>query len=337
MKKGILVYPHNPSGIFNIGDYIQSIAARQFIGKADCYINREHLDEYRGEPVKIIMNGWYMHQPANWPPSEDIVPLFVAIHINKSAEKTMLSPEGVSYLKKHQPIGCRDYHTLGLLQKHGIDAYFSGCMTLTLGQTYHNRKKDNGPIYITDLSYTLKQDLGFKMKCLWTVATKYPLLKRIQARMAECGIIQSFKGVTAFYVTFQKVISDEVLLEAIYKEQEIEDNFESEDAKFEYADNLLKEYASARMVITTRIHCALPSLAMETPIVFVTDDSKGEVHNCRLDGLKQLFHTISISDNGITCNIPGINKITSSSKFSNKTDYKSLSDELIKRCEEFVG
>ncbi|MHB9292886.1 hypothetical protein Holit_01999 [Hollandina sp. SP2] len=46
----------------------------------------------------------------------------------------MLSPAGIKYLKKHEPIGCRDYGTVKLLGKYGINAYFSGCLTLTLGR-----------------------------------------------------------------------------------------------------------------------------------------------------------------------------------------------------------
>ena len=336
MRKGLLTYPKNSAGIFNIGDYIQSIAARQFIGKPYYYIERERLNDYNGEDVKMIMNGWYMHHPENWPPSEKINPLFVALHINKLAEKEMTSPESIDYFKKHEPIGCRDFHTVKLLNAHGVKAYFSGCLTLTLGKTYRHNQTEEERIYITDLGVRLKKNTGFKLKCLWALTTKYNFLKKIQQRMSECGVEQGLKYVVIFYVTFCKVISKDVMLKAFYRAQEIKDNFESEDAKFKYADELLKEYASAKMVITTRIHCALPCLAMNTPVVFVTSSMIGEVNNCRLDGLKELFHTISINEGGIKCNIPGITKITSTSTFTNKDDYKSLACSLIDKCEKFV-
>ena len=41
----------------NIGDYIQAVAASQFLSKTDTYIERERLSSYRGEPVKMILNG----------------------------------------------------------------------------------------------------------------------------------------------------------------------------------------------------------------------------------------------------------------------------------------
>ena len=88
----------------NVGDYIQAIAASQFFDHVDMYIEREHLNSYKGEPVNMIMNGWFMHHPENWPPSNFIHPLFVAFHINSSVEESMLSDESIAFLKLHDPI-----------------------------------------------------------------------------------------------------------------------------------------------------------------------------------------------------------------------------------------
>ncbi len=64
MQNGLLVYTEKYN-IFNIGDYIQSLAAKQFFHKIDVLIDRENLDKYTGEKVKIILNGWFMHSPEN--------------------------------------------------------------------------------------------------------------------------------------------------------------------------------------------------------------------------------------------------------------------------------
>ncbi|MBN8875078.1 MAG: hypothetical protein J0H67_19750, partial [Rhodospirillales bacterium] len=68
----------------NLGDEIQSIAARQFLPRVDYYLDREHLSTFfppKGESVALIMNAWYSHHPENWPPSEIVVPLLIAMHI----------------------------------------------------------------------------------------------------------------------------------------------------------------------------------------------------------------------------------------------------------------
>ena len=91
MKKGLLVVGTEDG--LNIGDYIQAVAAEQFFDHIDLYLEREKLDEYDGEPVKIIMNGWYMHHPNHWPPAVNIKPLFVAFHINSEPKKKILTPK----------------------------------------------------------------------------------------------------------------------------------------------------------------------------------------------------------------------------------------------------
>ena len=336
VKNALLVYSHPDSNVFNIGDYVQSIAAKQFLPNVNYYLDREHLNENIGEDVRLIMNGWFMHRPENWPPTPEITPLFVAFHLNKLVENEMLTDEGVRYLKKHEPIGCRDYHTVSLLKGKGVDAYFSGCLTLTLGNTYQHIDVPNAPIYLTDLNSTLQHNFKFKINCAIAIATKLHFLKKIQARMLERGIVKRLRTIAAFYVTYRSVLSDDVFVTAEYREQEIEDRFTSDDEKFNYANELLNEYSKARYVVTSRIHCALPCLAMGTPVVFVTNDLIGEVHNCRLDGLKQLFHTLDIDLNGIKCKIPGISKLTTSTAFKNKVDYKVLAERLISRCQAFI-
>ena len=127
----------------NIGDYIQALASSQFLPQIDGFIDREKLKDYDGEECKLIMNGWYMHNAQQWPPSSKIIPFYVAVHFNSTVKDKLLSDESIAYLKKYEPIGCRDTNTVKLLQSKGVNAYFSGCMTLTLGRNYHSEIKEN--------------------------------------------------------------------------------------------------------------------------------------------------------------------------------------------------
>jgi hypothetical protein len=113
----------------NLGDHIQSIAAEQFLPRVDTYLDRDFLSMYSDVEAAIILNGWFMENPFMFPPPESLKPLLTSFHV---ADKRLLSPAGIAYLKKHGPIGCRDFYTEELLKQHGIDAYFSGCLTLTL-------------------------------------------------------------------------------------------------------------------------------------------------------------------------------------------------------------
>lgn len=124
----------------NVGDEIQSIAARRFLPQIDQYIDRDGLAEFTPraglDQVKLIANGWYSHAPQNWPPRSDALePLLVSMHITQVAPKVVasfLSPQSRAYFKKHGPVGARDLATHEWFSQNGIASYFSGCMTLTL-------------------------------------------------------------------------------------------------------------------------------------------------------------------------------------------------------------
>ena len=141
----------------NIGDEIQSIAARRFLPKIDYYIDREDLTSFRPKPneiVKIILNGWYLINPKKWPPtSACFVPLLTSMHINQKKPdilKVFNSSASQSFLRSNGPVGARDISTLSYLKSHKIPAYFSGCLTLTLERNKQIPRQDY--ILAVDLS-----------------------------------------------------------------------------------------------------------------------------------------------------------------------------------------
>jgi lipopolysaccharide biosynthesis glycosyltransferase len=96
-------------------------------------------NELPSTPIYCIANGWYMHYDGikpKFPFAEGVIePLFVSVHI---AKPEILDDEKVvKYLKKYGPVGCRDTATMHRLHDLGLkDAYFSGCLTLTL-ESHH--------------------------------------------------------------------------------------------------------------------------------------------------------------------------------------------------------
>lgn len=66
------------------------------------------------------------------------------------------------------------------------------------------------------------------------------------------------------------------------------------EKRFQNVEALLTVYQNASAVITTRVHCAMPCLALETPVLFLREDAvfdKG-----RLDGLWELAHHATVSE-----------------------------------------
>lgn len=151
----------------NIGDEIQSIAARRFLPAVDTYVDRDYVGQWEPQgDTKIIMNGWFMHPPYAWPPkSESIHPLLVSMYVDQADSRVgeaFFSSESVAYLNSHGPVGARDMSTLEFLRKHGVESYFSGCMTLTLQADPTIEKQDY--ILAVDLPEAVVEMLRQKTK-----------------------------------------------------------------------------------------------------------------------------------------------------------------------------
>ena len=100
--------------------------------------------DYR-QPVWMISNGWFMHANGrgrfDFPFPDAIRPIFVSFHVNKP---DLLTPQAVDYLKRMEPIGCRDWTTVYQLLDHGVDAFFSGCLTTTVGLVFKDKGNKRG-------------------------------------------------------------------------------------------------------------------------------------------------------------------------------------------------
>ena len=221
-------------------------------------VDRETIDK-ESRKCNLIMNGWWMHNDKNFPPHKNVNPIYIAFHIEK---KGLVSDKAISHYKKYQPIGCRDLHTMNLLKKNGVDAYFSGCLTLTLKNPFLNPKRDK--IYIVDAHLTSKKVYPWGSDHL-----------------------------------LAKLIPKYILEQAEYIEHEIPDDLDQNDmyARQTYVkENLLKKYAQAKLVITSRLHCALPCVAYNTPVIALYS---GLNTDNRWGGLKDYVHGYSSVDDKI--------------------------------------
>lgn len=322
VKYGLMTYAENKR-FFNVGDYIQSLAARQFLPSVDKYVNREQLGAYEGDPIKLVMNGWFTHNAANWVPSATIAPLFVSFHVNNTAAPLMLDARGVAYLKDHEPIGCRDRFTETLLKDKGIDAYFSGCLTLTLDSYRVDDSERDDAVYIVDPLY------GYP-----TLAKATYDLRRFTRSVLSGDIFHVGRRSRHLH----RFIDADLLASAEFIHQEPPANTYTDAQKFAMAEDLLNKYARAKLVITSRIHCALPCLALGTPVIFVNGFTSF-VDSCRFDGILDLFNRIDIDSNTgeFTASFPLPGKIQANTQVVNPPHYRALADTMKATCRDFVG
>lgn len=278
------------TGTTNLGDEIQTIAALRFLPRIDAWVNRERLDEFSSDtPHKIILNGWFLHRPEHWPPSKCFRPLIISFHLTREVHAgynermmapnlTVLSPDGVKYLRSHEPIGARDLDTLNQLRAAGVRAYFSGCLTLTL-RMLDPVPREEGTVYAVDVSDEVFAH--FSSHC------DVPITRLTHVDGEAVG-----------------------------------------DARFDRATSLLRKYASARAVVTGRLHCALPCLALGTPVLFI--ETAPDAY--RFDGLRTLLrHT---SENHI---FEGRCRFDLRSPSSNANEWRLLRDQIEARCESFIA
>jgi hypothetical protein len=325
MKFGLLCYNFKFKKSTNVGDYIQSLAAKRFIDeiKAESIlINREELSIWDGEKLPLFMNGWFMHNPDNWPPNDNIIPIFVSFHINDSVKDVFSRPVSINYFEQFQPIGCRDLSTVQFLNEKGIKSYFTGCLTLTLEKSKYSNKKseENIDVLFCDIlhlkgsvRYLFKRrDITFFSKCL-----RFPrIIKEKLGGKNSSKIMHKLKGALGKrkvdYLTTQ--LSNKL----------------SEKVRFEIAAVYLKKYAHAKLVVTSRIHVALPCLAFGTPVLFVNP----ELDESRFPGLLELLNVIEPKDL-LSMKKNDLKQMLLNLK--NKNNYLIKRDELINYCSTIVN
>ena len=233
----------------NLGDEIQAFPGLQYLPFVDFFIERDDLKRSEGkEQITVFFNAWWGSERANWPPPSNIHPIMLSIHIDGGMQTQW--EHNMDYLEGRGPIGCLDHATLDLLRLHGIEAYFSGCLTLLMNNPNVKRKRTDN-IYLVDVK---------------SVFSEY-LPSDIQERA----------------ISVKHSMSDTKIVD-----------------RFKAAHQLMEMYGSAKLVITQRIHSALPCVAMGTPVIFINAAliPKGEWPHVQSSsqtvGLLSLFHTLDL-------------------------------------------
>ncbi|MDR1612199.1 MAG: polysaccharide pyruvyl transferase family protein [Planctomycetota bacterium] len=245
--------PNKHPIIGNLGDAIQSIAVTEIYRKMGVDIDsllpvsRDDLNSYSGPVCTLPMQGWFAKcgQSFPFPWSKRINPAFVGFHLSNRANtrKLFIKRRIHEAMKRHEPIGCRDRNTASFLQGLNVDAYFSGCLTLT----FEKRKRGpaHGKVFVVDL--TLK------------------MLNQLPRQILE----RADYSITHYFAFRNNPLS-------------MADCIESEQA----AQGILDRYREeAELIVTDKIHCAMPCIAMGIPVVFITNN----VGDARFDVLRGLL------------------------------------------------
>ena len=248
----------------NLGDDVQSYATEKFLPRLDYLIDREHLDSFytkTGEKVAAFLSGWYLHKVLNWPPSPFLKLLPISFHITpiEAKKKLTLMDYGSRWLKQFPTIGCRDRGTVKELNKLQINAYLSGCFTLTLEPFEDVIAHEK--IVLTDLS---KEVVTFiKRRTLKEVVEVSHDNKVAKMPPEAVEYAKTHAKTDAIVTSHLPTVPDKA-----YRGSHYQGNWNFRRA---LAEGLLKFYQGASLVVTSRLHTALPCLALGTPILFIKD------------------------------------------------------------------
>jgi len=301
----------------NIGDEIQSIAARRFLPRVDLYLDRDYLSDVNSEQkIRLIMNGWFASRPENWPPSPDVEPLFVSFHISERAHKELTSDRSVEYFKQHQPIGCRDHVTRDVLREKGAEAYFSGCLTLTLRSRATKRTDE---VLLSDLDDEVMQHIPPDL-----------LTRSFTVHHGSDVVAPISRTVYRFSPALHRTIKATKAHRALSSLQQFMTRRAGEGRtviRFKQAEELLARYARAKLVITSRIHCALPCLAFGTPVIFVNRN----LEDPRFTGFLEYMRSYSVENFKHE-----IHRIDVENPQPNPKSIDKLREDLIRTCETFI-
>lgn len=219
----------------NLGDVLQGVVAKSFLPEGAFAADRENLASLnKDEKGFLVGNAWYMHSWDQFPPPENIQPMYISVHI---AESKMLKEKYIrEHFKKNAPIGCRDKKTLKLFLGWGIPAYYSGCLTITTEQRACINTTGEGEFLLVD-------------------NIDHPIPDNIVAALQE-----------HFGVKFVRVSHDPPISDVSF------DQYVDEASQL--MESLLVRYCRAALVITTKIHCALPCLAMGANVILIHPNLK---------------------------------------------------------------
>jgi hypothetical protein len=241
----------------NLGDDVQSLAALHHIPRVDQYINRDDLRPWANvKNLNLIMNAWWSHYPEHLLELQkiDFNPLFVSFHL---AYDGVLSRNGTSMEDVLLSPAFREI----LSQNSPI-----GCRDF---YTMDKLTKIGIPAYFSGcLTSTIKPSSE--------IATTNPDGHLLLVDLSP-NLVSKIRSV---YKSSVKCSVNDTLQVLSPVERLIK------------AQHALNEIQRSSAVITSRLHIALPALAIGVPVILVTENQS----NPRLDSFKPWLNTSEKSE-----------------------------------------
>lgn len=239
----------------NIGDDIQSYAAIQYLPKIDYYIEREEMDSF--VPPKSEKVSTIMN---GWFLHNDY-----SWPPSPFINPLLISMHFTNRLKDELPTFLDD---VGL-----------------------NYMRENGPIGLRDdlLKHHFEKNGidTFFSGCLTLTIKKFKNIKQTN-NICLVDVLDEIYKKISYNKKYNPIIFT-------HKLDPVNNSKLSWSKRFKNVEKLLKKYQESALVITTRLHCALPCLALGTPVLLLYD-KENEDHRNRLSKFLDFLNTMPVSD-----------------------------------------
>jgi len=232
----LLKYDHSK----NIWDVIQSLSSKKILEnlwyKVN-FIDQNKLHKPIWKKIKLFLNGFFCFDDNDFsntfPFHSDIIPIFSNIHLEldywkqEKLEKYFFNKKNIEYLKKYEPIWCRDQATSDILNKYNIKAINNSCITLLFNKRTKNEAQNATELILVDVDEYI------------------PIPKEYK---------NNYTYITQYINNWDRYLNK---------------------TKLQIAEDLLNYYKkNAKLVITSRFHCAIPCIAMWIPVILLWENNK---------------------------------------------------------------
>lgn len=230
----------------NLGDEMQSFAVLGHVDRVHAFLDRDRLPDYAGPPVACVFNSWFLIGEDWRPPAPPIQAIW---HGFSAGREELVQGAWLEYLKAHEPIGCRDRYSTELLRRSGVEARWTGCLTLFMGRAMTIRPRKRRGVVFFDVP-----------------------------REAEAHIPP-------------EIVQRAVRLSAFPSPGILDNPLARWAATARHAEIL----ARAELVVTRRLHVALPAISFNTPVVVIPDPAIGNARR-RFAGFEELAPTVFLDN-----------------------------------------
>ena len=289
MKYGLLYYKDTD----NIGDDVQSYAQERFLPHVDYLVDRENLEMFvpdKKEKVKVIMNAWYVHDMLNFDISPYIEPLYISMFLKRIPYKGGITI-GTDYLNDNILNSFKKYGPIGTRDMH----------------TKKVLDSLNIPNYFSG--------------CMTLTINKLPNVKK------EDYIV--VVGLKDHEIEYIKKKTNRKVIKFVQDVERGSFSNETWEERKKRVEDVLRLYQGAHLVITTKLHCSLPCLAIGTPVLLLYDTSFAENED-RIGTYLSYLNYVKREEFLNT-------DIDFENPMPNSSEYLKLRKELEKKCKEFIN